>query len=159
MFTADVRVQVPPRPPIFFSHVITYGRVVELVDSLDLGSNARACRFESCRPHQIKRQSTWVDCRFFLWISCRHPPSLRAPTGRGNLLTARESHTFSPVRKYAKNRREPPKAERHQSPIASQPPLLLLFTLSSLPCVSKAASSALKTNQQFLAVRCYAVFS
>ena len=27
--------------------------VVELVDSLDLGSNAKACRFESCRPHQI----------------------------------------------------------------------------------------------------------
>ena len=27
--------------------------VVELVDSLDLGSNAQACRFESCHPHQI----------------------------------------------------------------------------------------------------------
>ena len=26
--------------------------VVELVDSLDLGSNAQACRFESCHPHQ-----------------------------------------------------------------------------------------------------------
>ena len=30
-----------------------YADVVELVDSLDLGSNARACRFESCHPHQI----------------------------------------------------------------------------------------------------------
>ena len=29
-----------------------YADVVELVDSLDLGSNARACRFESCHPHQ-----------------------------------------------------------------------------------------------------------
>ena len=28
--------------------------VVELVDSLDLGSNAKACRFESCRPHHIE---------------------------------------------------------------------------------------------------------
>ena len=32
--------------------------VVELVDSLDLGSNAKACRFESCRPHQ-KREALW----------------------------------------------------------------------------------------------------
>ena len=30
-----------------------YADVVELVDSLDLGSNAQACRFESCHPHQI----------------------------------------------------------------------------------------------------------
>ena len=29
-----------------------YADVVELVDSLDLGSNAQACRFESCHPHQ-----------------------------------------------------------------------------------------------------------
>ena len=26
---------------------------MELVDSVDLGSSAKACRFESCRPHQI----------------------------------------------------------------------------------------------------------
>ena len=32
-----------------------YADVVELVDSLDLGSNARACRFESCHPHQIAK--------------------------------------------------------------------------------------------------------
>ena len=31
---------------------LQYADVVELVDSLDLGSNARACRFESCHPHQ-----------------------------------------------------------------------------------------------------------
>ena len=29
--------------------------MVELVDSVDLGSTARACRFESCCPHQKKR--------------------------------------------------------------------------------------------------------
>ena len=29
-----------------------YAGVVELVDSVDLGSTARACRFESCCPHQ-----------------------------------------------------------------------------------------------------------
>ena len=29
-----------------------YAGVVELVDSVDLGSSAKACRFESCRPHQ-----------------------------------------------------------------------------------------------------------
>ena len=28
-----------------------YAGMVELVDSLDLGSNAKACRFESCCPH------------------------------------------------------------------------------------------------------------
>ena len=27
--------------------------VVELADTLDLGSSARACRFKSCHPHQI----------------------------------------------------------------------------------------------------------
>ena len=30
---------------------LCYADVVELVDSLDLGSNAQACRFESCHPH------------------------------------------------------------------------------------------------------------
>ena len=34
--------------------------VVELVDSLDLGSNARACRFESCHPHQ---KPTLIDTK------------------------------------------------------------------------------------------------
>ena len=33
--------------------ITLHADVVELVDSLDLGSNARACRFESCHPHQI----------------------------------------------------------------------------------------------------------
>ena len=40
-----------------------YADVVELVDSLDLGSNARACRFESCHPHQKK--STLRDAFLF----------------------------------------------------------------------------------------------
>ncbi len=38
-------------------------------------------------------------------------------------------------------------------------PFLPLFGLSSLPCVSKAASSARKINQKLLAERCFAVFS
>ena len=29
--------------------------MVELVDSVDLGSTARACRFESCCPHQSEK--------------------------------------------------------------------------------------------------------
>ena len=33
---------------------IKYADVVELVDSLDLGSNAQACRFETCHPHHIE---------------------------------------------------------------------------------------------------------
>ena len=27
--------------------------MVELADTLDLGSNAQACRFKSCYPHQV----------------------------------------------------------------------------------------------------------
>ena len=33
--------------------------MVELVDSVDLGSSAKACRFESCRPHQTNIIRTW----------------------------------------------------------------------------------------------------
>ena len=40
--------------------------MVELVDSLDLGSNARACRFESCHPHQIRRRGFGLS---FLFLS------------------------------------------------------------------------------------------
>ena len=36
-----------------------YADVVELVDSLDLGSNAQACRFESCHPHHLPMES-WI---------------------------------------------------------------------------------------------------
>ena len=43
------------QPPQSTGKVTEYADVVELVDSLDLGSNARACRFESCHPHQEKR--------------------------------------------------------------------------------------------------------
>ena len=34
--------------------IIEYAGMVELVDSVDLGSTARACRFESCCPHHKK---------------------------------------------------------------------------------------------------------
>ena len=57
-----------------------YADVVELVDSLDLGSNARACRFESCHPHQIKKRRHWPS----LFISYRfqvdsNPSKCRCP--------------------------------------------------------------------------------
>ena len=49
-----IRLGAPPRIPLRVKERGTkeYADVVELVDSLDLGSNARACRFESCHPHQ-----------------------------------------------------------------------------------------------------------
>jgi len=50
-------------------------------------------------------------------------------------------------------------AKGAQTAIAPQQPFLLLFALSSLPCVSKAASSAPKIIQKFQAEGCYAVFS
>ena len=49
-----IRRNAPPRVPPRVK-IEEYADVVELVDSLDLGSNARACRFESCHPHQKKR--------------------------------------------------------------------------------------------------------
>ena len=45
------------------------------------------------------------------------------------------------------------------APIASQRPFSALFPLSSLPCVSKASSSAAKIPRKVLAVRCEAVFT
>ena len=33
--------------------VLRHADMVELADTLDLGSSARACRFKSCYPHQI----------------------------------------------------------------------------------------------------------
>ena len=53
LFTLPKTLVFPPLTKIF-SHVkmTPHADVVELVDSLDLGSNARACRFESCHPHQ-----------------------------------------------------------------------------------------------------------
>jgi len=50
-------------------------------------------------------------------------------------------------------------AKGARTAIAPQQPFLLLFALSSLPCVSKAASSAPKIIQKFQAEGCYAVFS
>ena len=51
------------------------------------------------------------------------------------------------------------KAKGARTTIAPQQPFLLLFALSSLPCVSKAASSAPKIIQKFQAEGCFAVFS
>lgn len=39
--------------------------VVELADTQDLGSCARACRFKSCHPHQTRIKRT-VEVRFSL---------------------------------------------------------------------------------------------
>ena len=39
--------------------------MVELVDSVDLGSTANACRFESCCPHQNKSVTLWVALLFW----------------------------------------------------------------------------------------------
>ena len=44
--------------------VLFYADVVELADTPDLGSGARACRFKSCHPH--KKASFWV---LFLFLS------------------------------------------------------------------------------------------
>ena len=41
--------------------ILIYADVVELVDSLDLGSNAQACRFESCHPHQSIQTRTFYQ--------------------------------------------------------------------------------------------------
>ena len=51
-----IRRNAPPRIPLRVKIRGTkeYAGMVELVDSVDLGSTARACRFESCCPHQEK---------------------------------------------------------------------------------------------------------
>ena len=44
-----------------------YAGMVELADTLDLGSNAKACRFKSCYPYQINRRDlTLRSWRFFV---------------------------------------------------------------------------------------------
>lgn len=46
--------------------------MVELADTLDLGSSARACRFDSCYPHHIKTVILiqWVSrSRFLIFAS------------------------------------------------------------------------------------------
>ena len=50
----QIRRQALPRPPPCKNRGFFAG-MVELVDSVDLGSTANACRFESCCPHQKKR--------------------------------------------------------------------------------------------------------
>ncbi len=42
--------------------------VVKLADTLDLGSSARACRFESCRLHQIRKTLHVVSWRVFFVV-------------------------------------------------------------------------------------------
>ena len=56
-----------------------YAGVVELVDSLDLGSNARACRFESCHPHQIRKGGFSLPF-LFGWYAQDENPSNAART-------------------------------------------------------------------------------
>ena len=59
LFTCDQRTLTK----IFLHGKITgqqYADMVELVDTLDLGSNERSYRFESCYPHQSpKGESLW----------------------------------------------------------------------------------------------------
>ncbi len=62
-----------------------YADVVELVDSLDLGSNARACRFESCHPHQHKRHPFGVPF-VLVWVQDENPSKCRCPVGIYGLL-------------------------------------------------------------------------
>ena len=54
-----IRLSAPPRIPHRVKNGGTkeYAGMVELVDSVDLGSTARACRFESCCPHQKTREA------------------------------------------------------------------------------------------------------
>ena len=66
MSFSDVRVQVPPRPPNFFSSSRTsyiHGRVVELVDSLDSGSSVHYGRAGSSPASPTKR-SKHYRCDF-----------------------------------------------------------------------------------------------
>ena len=60
-----IRQNAPPRIPLRVKIRGTkeYAGVVELVDSVDLGSSAKACRFESCRPHQ----TNIIRTKFSLW--------------------------------------------------------------------------------------------
>ena len=55
--------------------------VVELVDSLDLGSNARACRFESCHPHQNKKYPFGVLFILVCITDGLEPISMQHPGG------------------------------------------------------------------------------
>ena len=55
--------------------------MVELVDSVDLGSTARACRFESCCPHQITK-APLLGC--FCYLQGKrdsNPSKCRCPVG------------------------------------------------------------------------------
>ena len=58
-----IRLSAPPRIPLRVKIRGTkeYAGMVELVDSVDLGSTARACRFESCCPHHIGKTALWIN--------------------------------------------------------------------------------------------------
>ena len=62
-----VKRNAPPRMPLRVKIRGTkeYAGMVELVDSGDLGSPARACRFESCCPHHLIRQSIFYGLPYF----------------------------------------------------------------------------------------------
>ena len=59
--------------------------MVELVDSVDLGSTAHACRFESCCPHQTKQHPVGVLYYFRPEIRTRTQPMQMSG---GHLLAA-----------------------------------------------------------------------
>ena len=69
-----------------------YADVVELVDSLDLGSNARACRFESCHPHQVKERG--ISLSLLLHVGAGLEPIKTQQSGGLLRATARRSATI-----------------------------------------------------------------
>ena len=77
-----IRRNAPPRVPprVKIRGTIKSAGVVELVDSLDLGSNARACRFESCCPHQNKigGQASYF---ILVWKTESNPSKCNTPVG------------------------------------------------------------------------------
>ena len=77
----------PPLTKIFRrGRISLYADVVELVDSLDLGSNARACRFESCCPHQKRRGRQSLPLLFWFVATGREPIYMQQS---GGLLSPR----------------------------------------------------------------------
>ena len=56
LFTLPKGTHFPPLTKIFRrGKMAPHAGVVELVDSVDLGSNGQPCKFKSCRPYQEKK--------------------------------------------------------------------------------------------------------
>ena len=79
-----IRRNAPPRIPLRVKERGTkeYAGMVELVDSVDLGSTARACRFESCCPHQ----TNIIRTKFSLWEMGSDLLFSSAPAGKERLM-------------------------------------------------------------------------